>query len=73
MGIQVIHHQPNFDRRGVTLIKHLFDLLCPILSGATLRHRHMWSAGQRFNFHEYFCYAITYIFIIDSLHLPRFT
>lgn len=72
MGIQIIHHQPNFDCPGTALIKHLLDLFRPILPGAAFRYRHMSPAGQRFNFHEYFRHTISYIFIVNACRLARF-
>ena len=52
MSIQVVHNQPNFYGIGISLIKHLLDLLRPVLSGATFGHSHMPLASQRFYFHK---------------------
>ncbi len=69
MCIQIVHHQSHLNGIGIALIKHLLDLMRPILPGAALSNRDMTPAGQRFDFHENFGDAVSDVFVIHPLRL----
>jgi len=71
MSIQVVHNQSNLGCLCIALIKHLFDLPCPIFSGATLSNRYMSFASEWFHFHKYFRYTIPYILVVNPHMLSR--
>ena len=71
MSIQVVHYQANFDGIRIALVKHLLDLLRPILPGAALSYRNMTSASQWLHFHENLCHPIPDILIVYPFWLAR--
>jgi hypothetical protein len=48
----------------ISLIKHLLDLLCPIISRSLLSNRYMATADQRLYLHEDFRHTISDDFIV---------
>src|SRR5690606_3114156 len=71
MCIQIIHHQPDLNGVGIPLVKHMLDLLRPVLPGAAFRDCNMTLTGQWLHFHEDFSHAVPDIFVVHPHRLPR--
>ena len=72
MGIQIVHNQSYLDRIRIAFIEHLLDLQRPIFSGAMFRDGNMSFAAEWLDFHKYFRHAVSDVFIVNALRLPRF-
>jgi len=73
MSIQIIHHQAHLDCSRIAIIKHLFDLPRPILSGASFGNLHVSLPSQRLHFHKYFRNSISDVFVIHACRATRGT
>src|SRR5687767_11578999 len=67
VGIEVVHHQSDFDRLRIAFIEHGLDEPSPILAGAALRNFNVATSGQWFDFHKQGGHAVAHIFVVKDL------
>ena len=66
VGIEVVHHQSDFDRVRITLIEHGLGKSSPVLTSAALGDLDVATSGQRFDLHEQGGHAVAHIFVIKD-------